>query len=80
MAQKELNYQLKKAKEHRQAMEHSFCTSNTRKLWETMKFVTNMNPAKKHITTLDSLQRANELNDFYLRFETQNDLGKCDSM
>ncbi len=80
-AQKELKYNLKQAKEqHRQTMEHSFNTSNTRKLWETMKLVTNMNPAKKHITTVDNLQRANELNDFYLRFEAQNDLDDCHSL
>lgn len=45
-----------------------------------MKLVTNMNPAKKHITTLDNLQRANKLNDFYLRFEAQNDLEECHSI
>ncbi len=37
-------------------------------------------PAKKHITTVDNLQRANELNDFYLRFEAQNDLDDCHSL
>ncbi len=45
-----------------------------------MKLVTNMNPAKKHITTVDNLQRANELNDFYLRFEAQNDLEECHNL
>ncbi len=61
-------------------MEHSCNTSNSRNFWKTMKLVTNMNPAKKHITTVDNLQRANELNDFYLRFEAQNDLDECHSL
>ncbi len=81
VAQKYLKYNLKKAKEqHRQTMEHSLYTSNTRTLWETMKLVTNMNPAKKHITTLDNLQRANELNDLYLRFGAHNYLEECHSI
>ncbi len=45
-----------------------------------MKLVTNMNPAKKHITTLDNLQRANELNDLYLRFGAHNYLEECHSI
>lgn len=45
-------------------MEHSFHTANTKKLGDTMKLGTNMNPAKTHITAVDELQKANELNDF----------------
>jgi len=37
-----------------------------------MMAITNMTPAQKRISTPDDLQRANELNDFYLRFETQD--------
>ncbi len=36
-----------------------------------MKFVTNMEPSKPHIHVKNDLAKANELNDFYLRFETQ---------
>lgn len=80
VAQKKLKYHLKKAKEqHRQAMEDSFC-SNTRKLWETMKLVTNMISAKKHFISSDNLQRANELNNFCLRFEAHDGLKECQSI
>ena len=43
-----------------------------------MKSVTNMNPVKKQIITLDEHQKSNELNDFYLRFDSQNFSQECD--
>lgn len=45
-----------------------------------MKSVTNMNPAKEQIITLDEQQQSNELNDFYLRFDSQNFSQECDSV
>ena len=43
-----------------------------------MKSVTNMNPAKKEIITMDEHQKSNELNDFYQRFDSQNFSQECD--
>lgn len=59
-------------------MDQSLLTSNTKKLWDTMKSVTNMSPAKKQITTLDEQNKSNELNDFYLRFDLENFPHECD--
>ena len=43
-----------------------------RSIMEVCLTVTNMNPAKKQIITLDEHQKSNKLNDFYLRFDRQN--------
>ena len=61
-------------------MEHSFQTSNMKKLWDTMKTVTNMNPEKKQIIALDEQQKSNELNDFYLRFDSQDFSLECNNI
>lgn len=43
-----------------------------------MKSVTNMNPTKKQITTLDEQNKSNELNDLYLRFDQEKFSHECD--
>ncbi len=43
----------------------------------TLKCVTNMEPSKPHIRVINDLAKANELNDFYLRFETQDFSEEC---
>jgi len=45
-----------------------------------MKAITNMAPSKAHITTTDDRMKANELNDFYLRFQTQDFSNECISI
>lgn len=68
--QAELNSKLKKAREHhREVIEVNFQTMNTKKLWDSMKSITNMNPSKKPLHATDELAKANELNAFYKRFE-----------
>lgn len=42
-----------------------------------MKAIANMVPSKVHITTTDDQMKANELNDFYLRFQTQDFTNEC---
>lgn len=37
-----------------------------------MKAITNMNPSKKHLITLDDSKMTNDMNNFYLRFDTQD--------
>lgn len=67
--QKELNQLLKKARsKQKDTIEQHFTTMNSKKLWDSMKAITNMEPSKMHIYFTDDLQKANELNDFYLRF------------
>ena len=45
-----------------------------------MKAITNMVPSRVHITTTDDRMKANELNDFYLRFQTQDFNNECISI
>ena len=70
-AQKELNQLLRQSRaRHRDALEASVASSNSKELWDHMKSITNMNPARKKICTLDELTRANELNNFFLRHDS----------
>lgn len=62
---------------HKDIIEHNFSTMNSKELWDTMKAITNMTPAKKTLCTSDDLQKANELNDFFMRFETQDFSSEC---
>ena len=72
-AQKELNQLLRKARgKHRAALEESVSTMNTKRLWDCMRNITKMNPNCKPIVTMDDLTRANELNDFFLRFDIES--------
>ncbi|XDV42509.1 hypothetical protein PO909_011155 [Leuciscus waleckii] len=78
MIEKELNLQLKEARgRQKDITEHQFSTSNLKQLWNTMKAVTNMKPSIPHIRTIDDLQKADDLNDFYLRFQTYDFSDKC---
>lgn len=45
-----------------------------------MKVITIMNTNRKHLITNDDLQKANELNDFFLRFETQDFSLECNNV
>ena len=72
-AQKELNLLLKNSREqYRSTIDQSFGSGDNRKLWDCMKNITNMNTQRKQITSLDDKAKANELNDFFLRFETDD--------
>lgn len=69
-AQKELNYKLRAARrKERETFEAHCSTMNTKKLWDSMKYMTNMAPAKRSINVIDEGAKANELNDFDCRFD-----------
>lgn len=42
-----------------------------------MKAITNMNAAKRRLFSDDDLGKANELNDFFLRFDKHDFSDKC---
>ncbi len=67
LVQKELNGLLKEARKN---IEHIFYFEDSRKLWDSMKFVTNMEPDRKRLITSNEQQRANYLKYFFLRFES----------
>ncbi len=50
---------------------------NSKELWDSVKAITSMEPSKRRIYSSDDLQRANELHDFYLRFQTHDFSNEC---
>ena len=72
-AQKELNRLLKQARtNHRTALEECVNSMNSKGLWDFMKKITNMNSNRNQIVTLDEFACANELNEFFLRYDTSS--------
>ena len=62
--QRELNQSLREARRtHRDVIEQSFVSMDSKKLWFSMKAVTNMTTHRKCLITCDELSKANKLND-----------------
>ena len=60
MVQRELNQRLREArKHHKDIIEQTFMSMDSKKLWDSMKAITNMNTTKKRLTTDDDLGKAN---------------------
>ena len=53
---------------------------NNKTLWDTLKSAINMNYTKKPIHTTNEQAFADEMNDFYRRFDTQDSSSRCDSV
>lgn len=65
-------------KQYRDSIEWDFRSRDTRRMWATMKVITNMTSSKKSLHSLDENKMANDLNIFYLRhdvhdFSVEND-------
>ncbi len=74
-AQKELNQLMRRAREkHRVSLEEGIRSMNNKKLWDCMKKMTNMNSNRKLIVTTNDQDCANELNDYFLRFDMDSSL------
>lgn len=72
-AQKDLNIQLRAARSrYKEKAEQHLSASSTKKLWNSIRQMTNMDTKRKPLTAQNELLRANELNDFYMRFNTDN--------
>ena len=79
--QKELNAKLREEKRHnKDKMEKHFNCMNNKTLWDTMKSAINMNCTRKPIHTTHEQAFADEMNDFYRRFDTQDSSSRCDSV
>ena len=75
-AQKELNRQMRDSRrKHKERAELYLARSNTKKLWDSIREMTNMRADKKPIAALDESAKANELNAFFLRFECDTSQG-----
>ncbi len=59
-------------------MEKDFQTMNSKRLWDSMKIATNMKLTEKSLHVTDELAKANELNNFYKRFDNYDFSAECD--
>lgn len=60
--QKELNHKLREANRKKTENFETHCSStNTKKLWDSMKALTNVAPAKTSLSALNEAEKANEL-------------------
>lgn len=58
--------------QHKDRVEEDLSRSNSTELWYSIKAMTNMETKRKPLFAIDETRRANELNNFYLRFESDN--------
>ncbi len=59
-------------KRHKDILEQRLTTTQSKKLRDTIKAMTNMNTRHKHIFTNNDLEKTNELNEFCIWFGTQD--------
>ena len=50
----------------------TFSSIDTKSLWDSMKSITNMKSNRIQLSTMGDQRRADELNNFFLRFKTQD--------
>lgn len=67
--QKELNHKLRTARRKEDGI--SLFRYEHKKLWDSLKTMTNMTPAKRCINVLNEKEKANELNNFFFANLTQ---------
>ncbi len=81
IVQKELNQKLRDArKKHKDIIEQNFISMDPKKLWDSMKAAANMTTTRRCLVTDDEFIKANELNDFFMRFKTQDFSSECDKV
>ena len=79
--QKELNTKLRQEKRHyNDKMEKHLNCMNNKTLWDTIKSAINRNCTRKPIHTTNEQAFADEMNDIYRRFDTQDSSSRCDSV
>ena len=78
--QKELKGKLREAREqHSLRVRKAFSNKSSKELWESVKEMTNFNPEKKDMHVQNDLEKANEFNLFYKRFDSDPaaNVNKC---
>ena len=69
--QRELSGLLKEAKEqHSRRVREAFTNKSSKELWDYVKEMTNQTSAKKDMYAHNELDKANEFNCFYKRFDS----------
>jgi len=72
-AQKDLNLQMRAARQqYKQRAEKELADSNTKTIWDSIRKMTNMDIKKKSLFAHNEIAKANELNNFYMRFNSDN--------
>ena len=74
---------LKEAREqHSLSVREAFSTKNSKELWDSVKEITNLNSGKREMHVLDELNKANELNNFYKRFDinSASNIDACNNL
>jgi len=78
-AQKELNKFMRAARlQHKERAEQNLSTLNSKKLWDSIRGMTNMEAKRKPLVAQDESLKANALNQFYMRFESDKNMDCCD--
>ena len=78
-AEKDLDQQLRESRrQHRLRAEQELANSNIKRLWDSIRKMTNMEPNRKTMAAQNESAKANELNDFFMRFETNTVKECCD--
>lgn len=78
-AQKELNKHMRAARlQHKERAEQNLSMFNSKKLWDSIRGMTNMEAKRKPLFAQDESLKANALNQFYMRFESDNNRDCCD--
>lgn len=71
--EQELNQPLRAARRRqKEIIEESFAASNSKRLWDSVKAITNMGPSRRPFISMNMRHKMNEVNEFYCRFETED--------
>lgn len=58
--------------QHKEGAGRDLSGSNAKRPWDSIRGMTNMDTKRKAVFANDEITKANELDDFYLRFESDN--------
>ena len=76
-AERDLEQQMRESRRQRKVRaEQELANSNIKRLWNSIRKMTNMEPTRKPMVAQNECTKANELNDFFMRFETDS-VDKC---
>ena len=72
-AQKDLNQRMRAARlRYKERAEQDLSMHNSKRLWDSIRGMTNMEAKRKPLFAQDETLKANALNNFFMHFETDN--------
>ena len=63
--------------QYKERAEQDLSMHNSKKLWDSIRGMTNMEAKRKPLVAQDETLKANVLNQFYMRFESDNNRHCC---